>query len=138
MADPAADTVGLLDTSVLVRYLTGDPPAVAMRARDIIEDDGIVLVSDVVLLETAHVLRAVYSVPREALLDALISFIRRANVRTSDRPKEILVTALELCRPSGRVSIGDALIWAAARASGVPVHTFDQRFPSEGVEVRTL
>ena len=72
MADPAADAVGLLDTSVLVRYLTGDPPAAAMRARDIIEDDGIVLVSDVALLETAHVLRAVYSVPRETLLDALI------------------------------------------------------------------
>jgi len=126
---------GLVDTSVLVRYLTGDPPLLAAQAKDLVEGDGIVLLTDVVLLETSHVLRAVYGVPREAIVDALVAFLRRENVRPVDRPKDILTTALGLCRPSGRVSIADALIWAAARTAGVPVYTFDKRFPDEGIAV---
>lgn len=42
-----------------------------------------------------------------------------------------------MCRPSGRVSFGDAMVWAAARSAGVEVvYTFDRRFPSVGIEVR--
>jgi hypothetical protein len=41
-----------------------------------------------------------------------------------------------MCRDSGRVSIPDALIWAAARSAGnTPVYTLDRRFPADGIEV---
>jgi predicted nucleic acid-binding protein len=44
--------------------------------------------------------------------------------------------ALLLCRPSRRVSFGDALIWAAALASGVKrVYALDARFPEEELAV---
>jgi len=44
--------------------------------------------------------------------------------------------ALLLCRPSRRVSFGDASIWAAALASGVRwVYTLDARFPEEEIAV---
>lgn len=135
MAESGRDAAVLIDTSVLVRYLTGDPPGTAVRARAIIDEGGDVFLCDVVLLETAHVLRAVYGVPRTAIIDALVLFVRRANVRTVDHPKDIVAAALELCRPSGRVSIADALIWASAKAAGVPVITFDARFPRHGIEV---
>jgi len=131
-----APTQGIVDTSVLVRYLTGDPPAEARRARQVVEGSGLVLLSDVVLLETAHVLRTLYGVPRVELLDVLIAFLGRENVRPLDRPEDILVAALELCRPSARISIGDALIWAAATSARVPVYTFDRRFPADGIAVR--
>jgi predicted nucleic acid-binding protein len=43
--------------------------------------------------------------------------------------------ALLLCRRR-RVSFGDALIWAAALASGVKrVYTLDARFPEEEIAV---
>lgn len=134
MADP--EIAGLLDTSFLVRYLTGGPPRTASRARDVIEGERAVLLSEVVLLETAHVLRTLYGAPREAVVDALLAFLRRQNVRTLDRSKDQVAAALALCRPSGRVSIADALIWAQAAAAGVPVYTFDRRFPTDGVEIR--
>lgn len=44
------------------------------------------------------------------------------------------VLGLLMCKASGRVSFGDAMIWAAARSHRVPVvYTVDERFPSEGI-----
>ena len=38
-----------------------------------------------------------------------------------------------LCRPSGRVSFADALVWAAARSqTDASVYSLDERFPDEG------
>ena len=43
-----------------------------------------------------------------------------------------------VCRPSGRVSFADALIWAAAHMTpGKVVYSLDERFPADGVEVRS-
>jgi hypothetical protein len=50
--------------------------------------------------------------------------------------KDLWTRALLLCRPSGRVSFGDALIWAAALASGVKrVYALDARLPKEELAV---
>lgn len=50
----------LLETSVVVRYLVQDQPQMAQRAAEIIDGPDDLVVTDVVLLETAHVLRSVY------------------------------------------------------------------------------
>ena len=51
--------------------------------------------------------------------------------------RETVIQGLIFCRPSGRVSIADALTWAAAHSTGIhTVHTFDQGFLSEGIDVR--
>ena len=46
----------LLDTSAVVRYLTADPPELAARAAGLIEGESRLLVSELVLTETAYVL----------------------------------------------------------------------------------
>lgn len=49
-----------------------------------------------------------------------------------------MLEALAFARPSGCVSIVDALTWAAAQAGAVErVYTFDRRFPTDRIEVRT-
>jgi predicted nucleic acid-binding protein len=127
---------GFLDTSVLVRYLRGEPPDMAEQAAEIVERSSELYVTDVALTETAHVLASVYRVAREAIVDALVALLRRRNVTTFRLDKEAVIQGLLLCRPSGRVSIPDAMIWAAARSSDVEtVYTFDRRFPSEGVSL---
>jgi predicted nucleic acid-binding protein len=126
-----------LDTSVLVRYMTGDPPAMAERARQIIDGTLILAVTEVVLAETAHVLLSYYGVPRETVVDHLINFLQKENIVTHGCDKGLVVLSLLRCRPSGRISIPDALIWAAARSSGVTViYSFDRRFPAVDIEVR--
>ena len=126
-----------LDTSVVVRYLTADPPDLADRARSLIETDHPLLITEAVVAEIAFVMKSGYGIGREAIVDLLIALIQRRNIHTHRMDKDHVIRALLLCRPSGRVSIVDALIWAAARSSGDSiVYTFDRRFPSEGIELR--
>ena len=125
----------LLDTSVVVRYFMQDQPHLGSASTRVIESQEQLLVSDVAIAEVAHVLMSTYRVPRAHVVDQLVAFLRRDNVDTLNIPKALTLAALAKCRPSGRVSIPDALIWAAARAEETPVYTFDRRFPSEGIAV---
>ncbi|MBI2957591.1 MAG: PIN domain-containing protein, partial [Chloroflexi bacterium] len=85
-------------------------------------------VTDVVLTETAYVLTSVYHVPRNVVVDHLIQFLQKENVSPHGLDKSFVLQAFLLCRPSGRVSFGDAMIWAAARSSGATVvYSFDER-----------
>ena len=89
------------------------------------------------LAETAHVLTSVYRLPRRVVADALIALVQKQNVSVLGLDTALVVQALLLCRPSGRVSFTDALVWAAARSSRhARVYTFDDRFPDLGVELR--
>ena len=126
-----------LDTSVVVRYLTGDPPESAEQAAKIIDEVDDLLVTDVVLTETAYVLTSVYQVPREVAVDHLIAFLQKENISPFALDKSLVLHALLLCRPSGRVSFADAMVWAAARSAGSQVvYSLDERFPGDGMEVR--
>jgi len=128
---------GFLDTSVVVRYLTGDPPTLADRAAAVIDRAEDLFLTAVVLAESAHVLLSVYGIAREVVVDHLVLLVRRKNVRCFALDKGVVIQALLLCRGSGRVSFADAMLWAAARSAGpAVVYTFDARFPDDGVELR--
>lgn len=128
---------GFLDTSVVVRYLTGDPPDLADRAARIVDGDIDLQIDGVALVEAAYVLSSVYQVPRHSVVDHLVALVQKRNITLFGLEKQTVVQALLLCRPSGRVSFADAFIWAAARESrGRVVYSFDARFPRYGVEVR--
>ena len=128
---------GLLDTSMLVRYLTGDPPELAERASRVIDQVENLQVSDIVLAETAYALTSVYKIPREAVIDHLILFLQKENIRPFALSKDNLLQALLLCRPSRRISFTDALVWAAARSTEAKiVYSLDERVSRDGVEVR--
>lgn len=126
----------LLDTSLLVRYLTDDPPHLADIAADVVEGLPDLEVTGVALAETAHVLASFYRLPRDEIVDTLVELLGRDNVDVFEFDKGLVIQALLLCRDCGRVSIPDALIWAAARsAGGLAVYSLDRRFPADGIEV---
>lgn len=121
---------------MIVRYLTGEPPELALQAAAVIDRDEGLILTETVLVETAYVLTSVYKIPRPLVVDHLILFLQKENIRSFATPKDNLLQALLLCRPSGRVSFADAILWAAARASDErTVYSFDERFPAEGVKV---
>jgi predicted nucleic acid-binding protein len=129
--------VFLVDTSVIVRYLTGDPPRLAARAARIIDSARTLTVTAVVIAETAYVLSSVYGVRRAAVVDSVVELLQKRNVTILDLDKGAVLQALLLCRPSNRVSFADAMIWAAARSVRAEVvYSFDERFSREGVVVR--
>lgn len=128
---------GFLDTSMVVRYLTGDPPNLAAQAARVIDSEEGLQVTDVVLAETAYVLTSVYQISRSVVVDHLIAFLQKENVSPFALDKGLVLHALLLCKPSSRVSLADAMVWAAARSSGNRVvYSLDARFPDDGLEVR--
>ena len=126
-----------LDTSFVARYLTGNPPEAATEAAQVIDRGDALLISGVALAETAYVLTTVYRMPRRNVVDSLIEFVQKTNVSTFGLEKDLVLQGLLMCRPSGRVSFADALIWAAARSAGAGVvYSLDERFPGDGLEIR--
>ena len=122
---------------MVVRYLVRDVPEMADRAAMVIDSDENLLISGVALADVDHVLQSVYSLPREAVIEHLMAFVSKRNIHCYRLDKGTVLEALLMCRPSGRASISDALIWAAARTSGQNlVYSFDARFPTDGIEVK--
>jgi len=116
-----------VDTSVIVRYLVGTPVDQAARAANLVDSDQELGVSIVALVETAHVLRTQYGVPRADLVDTLIDLVTRDNLITLELSKPDVLEALVAARSFPSAPIPDALIVAASRSGGaVPVYTFDR------------
>jgi predicted nucleic acid-binding protein len=128
----------LLDANIVLRYLLGDHPEHAARAQALIESEQAFQISIVTLAEVGYLLTRVAGVPRADAIDALIDLLNRENLAAHEVETDLAIHALRLCRPSGRVNFGDAMLWAVARAAGpARVWTFDRTFPSDGIEVRT-
>ena len=127
-----------LDTSVVVRYLVGTPPAQARRAARLIDDHETEFgVSPVALAECAHVLRTQYDVEQRDIIDSLIAFVQRENVRVLGMRTDVLVDMLVRARGMPGRPIADALIVAACVAGGaLPLATFDRDQARYGIATR--
>ncbi|GEM_PF-3960990 len=90
-----------LDTNVVVRYLTGDPPDQANEAAKLIESKDELLLTDVVIAEVVYVLRSRYDTPRVVIVDSLIELLSRENIDVFCLDKAIVVQALLQCRELG-------------------------------------
>ncbi len=126
------------DTSVLVRYLVGTPDTQARQAAKLIDDDDLEIgIAPVALAECAHVLRTQYEVPARDVIDSLIDLVQRENIRTLGVSTELVVQHLVLARSMPGRPIPDALIVAAAVASGAEsLATFDQDQRRYGIPIR--
>jgi predicted nucleic acid-binding protein len=122
-----------LDTSVVVRYLTDDPPEMAARAALLIDSQTSLAITDLVIVESGYVLTTVCGIDRSDVAEALAALMLRSNIECPQLSIPLVVRALQLAGRSGRVSFADALIWARARQVEAPVATFDRRFPTEGL-----
>jgi predicted nucleic acid-binding protein len=117
-----------LDTSVLVRYLVGTPVDQARAAADLVDGASEELgVSPVALVECAHVLRTQYEVPQLELVDALLAFVQREDVRVLGMRTDVVVAMLVRARSMPGRPVPDALIVASAADSDCQrLATFDE------------
>jgi len=127
-----------VDTSVVVRYLVGTPAAQARRAAALIDDDATEIgVSLVALAECAHVLRTQYDVPSPDIIETLIAFVQRENVRVLGVRVDVLVEMLVRARSMPGRPIPDAMIVAASiDANAMPFATFDRAQRHYGIAIR--
>ena len=127
-----------VDSNIIIRYLVGEPEVMALKAKAVIENEELLIVPVHILAETGFVLESFYKAARSDLVDLLILFVQRQNIRIHSLSKSLTLDALRMCRNSKRNSFADALLWAiVASSEGKQVFTFDERFISNGITVLT-
>ena len=119
----------LLDTNVIVRFLTGDHPAHSPRSRNLFAraaaGDVTLVVTDLAMAETAWVLQSFYSLDRDAISAALKDLIDSAGIEIEN--KATLLSALRNFAQTD-VNFVDAYHAAVAAAKSIAIASFDRDF----------
>jgi len=122
----------LLDTNVVVRHLTGDPPEMAQRATRFLASEAELVLADVILAECVYVLESVYRVDRAGVAQLMRAALM---LPTISADVELLFRALEIYEVD-RLDFAEAYLIAAAEFTGVEsIASFDKaidRVPSVG------
>jgi predicted nucleic-acid-binding protein len=115
-----------IDTNVLVRHLTGYPPAMARRATRFLAAvaPGELLLADLVLAEVVYVLQSVYDLDRPAVAEAARAIVTFPAIAVDD--PQLLLRAVEVYE-NDRLDFAEAYLVASAERSGVrAVASFDK------------
>ena len=107
-----------LDTNVLIRYLTGDPPAQARRATRYLETADELLLPDLILAEVAYVLESYYDTARPQVAEALRASLAIPAIRVHD--PAVLHRTIQLYEVHP-LDFADAYLVASAERSGIGV-----------------
>ncbi|MVU83702.1 PIN domain-containing protein, partial [Nocardia sp. ET3-3] len=73
-----------LDTNILVRHLTQDPPEMGRRATAFLAQADSLQLPDLILAETVYVLQSVYQVPRPQVAALARVLVSSRNIVTGD------------------------------------------------------
>ncbi len=113
-----------VDTNILVRHLTGDPPAMAARATAYLASASELYLADLIVAETVYVLESYYEVPRSQVAVAMRSLIAFDAIVTVD--PALLLRAIEVYEID-RLDFAEAYLVACAESTGVGrVVSFDK------------
>jgi predicted nucleic acid-binding protein len=113
-----------VDSNILVRHLTGDPPDQARHATAFLRSGQELVLVDLVVAEVAYVLESVYEVERERVAELLRAAIGFPAILVAD--EALLLRALELYEQY-RIHFAESYIAACAELSGIgTVVSFDR------------
>ncbi len=107
-----------VDSNILVRHLTGDPPDQAKRATALLRDAENLILVDLVVAEVVYVLESVYEVEREQVAEFARAVIGFPAVVVPD--DALLLRALEIYEQH-RIHFAESYLAACAEISGVGV-----------------
>ena len=113
-----------VDTNMLIRHLTGDPPGQAAQATRLLSQAGQLLLPDLIVAEVVYVLESFYEVPRTRVAELVRAIIAFPAIEVADEPA--LLRAVEVYEVH-RLDFADAYLVAEAEISGVnAVASFDK------------
>ena len=105
-----------VDTNILIRHLTGDPPDMAARATRYLESASQLLLADLIVAETIYVLESFYKAPRGQVAEAMRSLIAFESITTVD--PALLLRAIEVYEVD-RLDFAEAYLVANAESTGL-------------------
>ena len=113
-----------IDTNVIVRHLTGDPPALARRATAFLGSANELFLADVIVAKTIYVLESFYELGRERVADLMRAVLAYPPIRVVD--ETLLLRALEVYEVD-RLDFAEAYLVSCAETTGVgAVASFDR------------
>ncbi|WP_280491366.1 PIN domain-containing protein [Nocardia asiatica] len=113
-----------LDTNILVRHFTQDPPELGKRATAFLAESETLHLPDLILAEMVYVLRSAYRVARPQVAALSRALIGSRNVVTDD--PALLIRTIDVYEHH-RLSFADAYLVALAEADpGSGVASFDK------------
>lgn len=113
-----------VDTNVLVRHLTGDPPGQAARATRFLAGSHELVLVDLVVAELVYVLESFYEVPRSRVAAMVRAVVTFSAVVVVD--EALLLRAIEVYELD-RLDFAEAYLVASAERAGVhAVASFDR------------
>jgi predicted nucleic acid-binding protein len=113
-----------VDTNILIRHLTGDPPNLAARATAFLADIDELLLEDVIVAEIVYVLESFYEVPTDEVARLVRAVIAYNPIRVMNQA--LLLRSLEVYE-THRLDYAEAYLVASAEASGVDrIVSFDR------------
>jgi predicted nucleic acid-binding protein len=117
-----------LDTSVVLRLLTGEPAPLAEVARaHLARCTAPVAVDALVVGESYFALRHHYGVPHRDAVEALVALVQSERLTCPAGVREALTEALADERDGNHPGVLDRLVLAAARGAERTLLTFDRR-----------
>ncbi len=119
-----------VDTNIIVRHLTGEPPEMATRATAYLAAERELFLADLIVAETIYVLESFYKTPRDQIATAMRSLVALRSVVTVD--PALLLRALEVYE-FDRIDFAEAYLVACAESSGVNrIASFDRSIDRVG------
>ncbi|MGI8974125.1 MAG: PIN domain-containing protein [Gaiella sp.] len=113
-----------IDTNVLIRHLTQDPPSQGAAATSFLAAAHELLLTDLVLAETVYVLESFSKVSRREVAALARSVVAFPSITTDDEP--LLLRAIEVYETE-RVDFAEAYLVACAERTGVTtIASFDR------------
>lgn len=102
-----------VDTNILIRHLTGDPPDLAARATAFLGEVDELLLPDVIVAETVYVLETFYEVTVEEVARLMRSIIAFSPIKVMNTA--LLLRSLEVYE-THRIDYAEAYLVASAEA----------------------
>lgn len=119
-----------LDTNVIVRHLTGDPPELAQRASRLLAEADELLVPDLIVAEVVYVLESFYEVDRPRVAELARAIVTFPAITVLD--EDLLLRAIEVYE-TDRIDFAEAYLVAGAERSGVnTIVSFDRSIDRAG------
>ena len=113
-----------VDTNVLIRHLTGDPPGLAARATKFLGEIDTLLLPDVIVAETVYVLESFYEVVVEEVARLVRSIIAFDPIQVANA--SLLLRSLEVYE-TYRIDYAEAYLVASAETTDIDqIASFDR------------
>ena len=113
-----------VDTNILIRHLTGDPPEMAAQATVYLGTTSELLLTDLVAAETVYVLESFYEAPPDQVAAVVRSLLAFDAVVCVD--PALLLRAIEVYE-TDRLDFAEAYLVACAESTGVgTIASFDR------------